>query len=290
MEIQHLNLNADQGQNSMNSNMIITVALTGAVPDKAKYSTLPVTPEEIARDALACADAGASIIHLHMRDKLGKQTQDRELLLMTMRLIRSEKPELVLCATTTSRGAKSVQDRLMPLLLPKSELPELASLTMGSYNTPYGVNLNPKDEIEVLAGTMMEAGVTPELEIFEPGMLYTYLRMREAGKIAQPAIINILLGVEGASAANERELRHLVGLVPQGIEWAVAGIGKYQKHMVDLGAAMGGNVRVGMEDNPRGEHEGWTNLDSVKLAVDLAHKNGRDIATAQEARKRLGLG
>lgn len=269
--------------------LIITVALTGAVPDKTKYPSLPVAPEEIAKDAIACADAGATTVHLHMRDSAGKQTQDAFKLLETIRLIRSQRPDLIICATTTSRGAVSFDDRLVPLRLPKAELPELASLTMGSYNTPYGVNLNPKDEIELLASEMMKVGVKPELEIFEPGMIYSYLRMKEAGKISKPAIINLLLGVEGASAANERELKHLVGLVPEGIEWAVAGIGKYQRAMIELGVAIGGNVRVGMEDNPRGEHEGWTNLDSVKLAVSIARAAGRKIATAEEARARLGL-
>ena len=275
--------------NENHKSLIITVALTGAVPDKAKYPSLPVTPEEIARDAIACADAGASTVHLHMRDSSGRQTQDAGALLETMRQIRAQRPDLIICATTTSRGAANIDDRLVPLRLPKAELPELASLTMGSYNTPYGVNLNPLTDIEILANEMMTAGVTPELEIFEPGMLYTYLRLKEAGKISSPAIINILLGVEGASAANERELRHLVGLVPTGIEWAVAGIGKYQRSMTELGVAMGGNVRVGMEDNPRGNHEDWTNVDSVKMAVEIAEKSGRNIASAKEARQRLRL-
>lgn len=275
--------------NSPVPKLIITVALTGAVPEKSKYPSLPVDPEEIARAAIDCADAGASIVHLHMRDAAGRQTQDQSRLMTTMTLIRAEKPQLIICATTTSRGAKNLEDRLTPLRLPAEKLPDLASLTMGSYNTPYGVNLNPRDEIETLAIEMMRSGVAPELEIFEPGMLYTYYRMKEAGKIARPAIINILLGVEGASAANERELRHLVGLVPTGMEWAAAGIGKYQKQMVELAVAMGGNVRVGMEDNPKGEHAGWTNVDSVQQAVSIAQTAGRNIATPEEARRRLGL-
>lgn len=270
-------------------NLIITVALTGAVPEKSKYPSLPITTAEIATAAIACANAGASIVHLHMRDKQGKQTQDKDLLLATMRLIRAEKPEVIICATTTSRGAKGIADRLVPLSLPSAELPELASLTMGSYNTPYGVNLNPADEIEMLAAEMLKVGVKPELEIFEPGMLYNYLRMKANNRISQPAMINILLGVEGAAAANERELKHLVGLVPSDIEWAVAGIGKYQQQMVQLGIAMGGNVRVGMEDNPRGYKENWTNVDAVTMAVGIATEHGRSVATAAEARIRCGL-
>lgn len=269
--------------------LIISAALTGAVPSKAKYPSLPISVEEISADAIACADAGASIVHLHMRDEQGKQTQDQDKLSQTIKLIRKEKPELIICATTTSRGAKNIEDRLVPFLLPSDELPDLASLTMGSYNTPYGVNLNPINEIELLASKMMTTGVKPELEIFEPGMLYTYLRMKEAGIISKPAIINILLGVQGACAANFRELYHLVGLVPKEIEWAVAGIGIYQQQMVRLGIEMGGNVRVGMEDNPRGYDKDWTNVDAVKMAVGIAFEFGRSIASPEEARIRLDL-
>jgi 3-keto-5-aminohexanoate cleavage enzyme len=269
--------------------VIITVALTGAVPEKSRYPSLPITTEEIATTAIACADAGAAIVHLHMRDDQGKQTQDKDQLIATMRMIRAVKPELIICATTTSRGASGILDRLVPLSLPSKELPELASLTMGSYNTPYGVNLNPTDEIEMLAAEMMKVGVKPELEIFEPGMLYNFFRMKEKNQISQPAMINILLGVEGACPANERELKHLVELVPPDIEWAVAGIGKHQKQMVELGISIGGNVRVGMEDNPRGYRENWTNVDAVEMAVEIATEHRRSVATVAEARIRLGL-
>lgn len=275
--------------NSPQRKLIIAAALTGAVPEKSKYPSLPVDPEEIAKAAIECAQSGASIVHLHMRDAAGNQTQDSERLLKTISLIRSEEPQLIICATTTSRGAKNVDDRLTPLRLPAEFLPELASLTMGSYNTPYGVNLNPKDEIELLANEMKKVGVKPELEIFEPGMLYTYFRMREADKIQEPALINFLLGVEGALPANERELSHLIELVPPEIEWAVAGIGKFQQNMIELGIRLGGNVRVGMEDNPRGYKENWTNVDSVDMAVSIAFQMGREIENPAGARERLGL-
>jgi 3-keto-5-aminohexanoate cleavage enzyme len=269
--------------------IIITVALTGAVPEKSKYPTLPTEPEEIAEQALVCAELGASTVHLHMRDERGIQVQDSERLLQTLRLIRAENPDLVICATTTSRGSTSLDERLTPLTLPAEDLPDMVSLTMGSYNTPIGINANPYDEIEALSARMMAVGVAPELEVFEPGMLYTYFRMRRDKKISTPAIINILLGVDGASAASPRELIHMVDLVPRGVEWAVAGIGSYQKPMVWLGALLGGNVRVGMEDDPRGEHSGWSNTDSVARAVRIAHDVGRGISTTQETRERLNL-
>jgi 3-keto-5-aminohexanoate cleavage enzyme len=269
--------------------MIITVALTGAVPDKSRYPKLPIDPTEIADQALRCADVGATTVHIHMRDSFGAQVQDSQRLRETIRLIRADRPELVICATTTSRGSASLSERLTPLELPRAELPDMVSLSMGSYNTPLGINANPPQEIEALAARAMEVGVAPELEVFEPGMLYTYFRMHSEGKIAAPAIVNILLGVHGANAANARELLHMVDLVPPGVEWAVAGIGSYQKQMVWLGALLGGNVRVGMEDDPRGDHAGWSNIDSVKRAVHIAHEVGRQVSSSGETRERLGL-
>jgi 3-keto-5-aminohexanoate cleavage enzyme len=269
--------------------MIITVAVTGAVPQKSKYPSLPTTPQEIADTALACASLGASTIHLHMRDSLDQQTQDPDQLLETIRLIRAGNKSVIICATTTSRGSTSLADRLTALQLPKSELPDMLSLTLGSYNTPTGVNLNPRSDIEFLASAMMDAGVVPELEIFEPGMIYTYLRMTRAGKISKPGIVNILLGVDGAAAANARELLHLTEMLPTDLEWAVAGIGSFQKRTVWLGAVLGGNVRVGMEDDPRGEFDGWTNENAVQRAVSAAGAVGRAVASPMEARFRMGL-
>jgi len=269
--------------------MIISAALTGAVPDKQRYPTLPTQPAEIAEAALACAEAGAAIVHLHMRDANHKQVQDAERLIETIAKIREVNQDLIICATSTSRGAATVEERLTSLRLPEQLRPDLVSLTMGSYNTPTGINSNPREDIERIAAELKATGIAPELEIFEPGMLYTYFRMHKAGKISRPGIINILLGVDGAGAANARELIHIADLVPQGIEWAVAGIGRYQKPMVWLGALLGGNVRVGMEDDPRGEFEGWDNVLSVKRAVDIAQQVGRAVETAGEARKRLNL-
>lgn len=269
--------------------MIITAALTGAVPEKHRYPKLPTEPHQIAETALACAELGASTVHLHMRDHNGQQTQDPERLLETMRLIRGENPQLIICATSTSRGSGSLKERLTALCLPKTDLPDMLSLTLGSYNTPTGVNLNPRMDIESISSAMREVGVTPELEIFEPGMMYTYLRLLRDEKVSKAGIVNILLGVDGASPATPRELLHIVELVPADTEWAVAGMGIFQRRTVWLGAVLGGNVRVGMEDDPRGAHDGWTNQDSVQRAVSAAEAVGRPIATPAETRLRLGF-
>jgi len=269
--------------------MIVSVALTGAIPRKSKFPNLPVEPLEIAEHAIYCAELGAAVVHLHTRDNQGNQTQDVDRLRTAIETIRAENSNLVICATTTSRGARSLSERSTAFRLPKNLIPEMASLTLGSYNTPFGVNANPAAEIEALLIEMELSGVKPELEIFEPGMVHYWKHLISKRNAPKAAIANILLGVLGASPASAKSLVDIVGALPDDIPWAVAGIGHFQKPMVALGATMGGHVRVGMEDDPRGERDGWTNMDSVKRAVRIAEAVGRPIASTLQARQILGL-
>jgi 3-keto-5-aminohexanoate cleavage enzyme len=272
------------------SPLIVTVALTGAVPTKERFKRLPVTPQEIAEDALACEEAGASIVHIHMRDQNGKPTQDRELFAKTIQLIRQSSPELIICATTTSRGSATVSDRLSALQLDPPDLPDLASLTLGSYNTPTGVNLNPPGEILEILDLMSAVGVLPEVEVFEIGMIDTLKRLQNQGLIPQKSPVNLFFGVEGALAANPQNFVNSVAALPDSTVWSGAGIGRYQKTANALAIAMGGGVRVGMEDDPRGAGDDWSNLDAVRRAINLAASLGRVVSTPSETRKMLGLG
>lgn len=269
--------------------MIICVALTGAIPSKTKYPNLPCSPNEIVDTALECAEAGASAVHIHLRDHNGFQTQNSQTLQEVISGIRRDNPELVICATTTSRGNATLDDRLLPLQLPHDSRPDMASLTLGSYNTPLGINANPAEEIEAILAEMKKSKIVPELEIFEPGMLHFWHQIVAEGKGTGLGMVNVLLGVRGASAANPKSLVDIVSLIPSDAEWAVGGIGHFQKPMTVLGAVAGGNVRVGMEDDPRGEFDGWTNVDAVKRAVNAAEIVGRRISSPSEARKRIGL-
>lgn len=269
--------------------MVISVALTGAVPKKEKYGRLPTSPQEIADEALACAEAGASTVHIHMRDEEGNPSQSIDLFAATISRIRAGNPDLIICATTTSRGSSRIEDRLAPLQLEGDLKPDMASLTLGSYNTPTGVNLNPEEQVVILAEAMAAKGISVEAEIFEVGMLYSLLRMVDDSRIRNVAAVNLLFGVQGAVAANAFELSHLVALLPPEYEWATAGIGHFQRPMTVLGAVMGGNVRVGMEDDPRGDFEGWSNVDAVLRAVEAAKSVGREVASISDTRIRFGL-
>lgn len=271
------------------SPVIISVALTGTVPSKQKYPQLPITPQEIADQALACGEAGAAVIHLHMRDSLGRPSQDPERFYEAITLIRRSMPELVICATTTSRGGESLSSRTSVLSLPKEALPDTVSWTLGSYNVPGGINTNPETEIVAIAESARDRGVALEAEIFDASMIQTFYRLRETHDFGNISLFNVLLGVQGAAPANVFSLVDCVQRLPVTAEWGVAGIGRFQKPMIVAALVMGGNVRVGMEDDPRGEWEGWSNTDAVLRAVALANSLDRPIASPLDARKKMGL-
>lgn len=270
--------------------MIVNVALTGAVPGKADNPLLPVGPEEIAADAVACAAAGAAVVHLHVRDERGAPAHRRDLYERAIGAIRERAPELAICVTTSSRVDPDPAARMAGLELEDALRPEMASLTLGSFNFPGSVSANPPATIVALLERMGELGVRPELEVFEPGMVNTLHVLAERGLIPDPPVVNILLGSMGSSPAFVGDLARIVEKLPRGAEWAAAGIGVFQRSMTIAAAIMDGNVRTGLEDNPRGDGAGrWGNVDAVALAAEAAKLAGRSLASPAEARRRFGL-
>lgn len=270
--------------------MIVNVALTGAVPTKADNPALPCSPDEIAADVLACADAGASVFHLHMRDESGAPVHRRDLYERTIAAIRSVRTDLVLGVTTSSRVGADLADRMIGLDLADDLRPDYASLTLGSFNFPRVPSVNPPDQIHRLLERMTERGIRPEFEVFELGMIDVLWRLRDDGLVAGVPVVNLLLGSFGAVPAFVGDLAHLVDRLPPDTEWAAAGIGSFQRPMTIAAAVMGGNVRTGLEDSPRPPAGGtWTNIDAVRLAVDAARLAGRDVADPAQVRERYRL-
>ena len=269
--------------------MVITVALTGAVPDKRHNHNVPLTPEEIANDAIRCADAGASVVHLHVRDEEGAPVHRRDLYERAIGAIRVKRSDLVICATTSSRVGSGFEARTTALDLDPDLRPDMASLTLGSFNFPRTPSVNPPTEIEALLERMRERDVVPEFEVFELGMVNTLWALAERGLVPDRPVVNVLLGSMGAAPAFVGDLAHIVDRLPGGAEWAAAGIGIFQRPMVIAAAVMGGNVRTGLEDNPSVPDRHITNVDAVELAVRAAALAGREVATTAEARRRFGL-
>lgn len=269
--------------------VLVNVAMTGVVPTKADNPSLPNTPDEIVADALRCVDAGASILHLHARDGAGRPAHCADLYRQIIHGIRSRRPDALIVVTTSSRVDADLQARMVGLDLEPDLRPDLASLTLGSYNTPTGINANPPDQMVRLLERMGEVGIRPELEVFDLGMVNTLHVLRERGLIPDPPIVNVLLGLMGSGPAFVGDLASIVDRLPVGSEWAAAGIGQFQRPMTLAAVAMGGNVRTGLEDNPVGDEPGWSNVAAVGLVVAAAELAHRRVGTPDEARIRFGL-
>lgn len=269
----------------MMQKLIITAALVGAEASKADTPHLPITPEEIVHAAVEAHQAGASIIHLHVRDEEGNSTQDKKIYQEVMDEIERRTDAIIQVSTGGAIGM-SPEERMQPLLL----RPEMASLTTGTVNVGEGVFMNDPEQLRLFAEEFERHGVRPEFEIYDVGMVANAMRLVELGYFTGHLHFNLVMGMPGAIPATAENLLHLIRQLPDGATWSVAGVGRAQLPMVTLGILLGGHVRVGLEDNifyRKGELA--TNTQLVERVVRLAKELGREIATPQEARQMLHL-
>lgn len=267
---------------------IITVAPTGAWPTKEHNPNIPMTPQEIADDVYECWQAGAAVAHLHMRDDEGKGTMCKEKFRQTVELIRS-KCDIVLNLTTSGDLHATEETRMAHLIELK---PELASYDCGSMNWMHNsLFLNPPQFLEKLGKTMLENGVKPEIEIFDAGMVYNSLYYMKKGFLTPPAHYQFVLGAAGGTAATIENLVYLKGLLPQGATWSALGIGNGHVPIMLAAIALGGHVRVGMEDNVyyAKNQLAESNAQFVARAARVIKEANRSVATPDEAREILGL-
>jgi uncharacterized protein (DUF849 family) len=276
----------------MSDELIVNVCPTGMVPGRSDSPHVPLTPDEVAADVRRCADAGASIVHVHPRDSEGFASQDPDVAAAFIRAVRAAVPEIVVCITTSGRVRHELAGRVKVVELEGDAKPEMASLTLGSLNFPKQASINAPETIQGLARRMGECGVVPEWEIFDFGMLDYAHYLRDHGLLGGQVYANLLLGSLGMLAATPLNLSLLVERLPRGATWAAAGIGRYQFAMNRLAIAMGGGVRVGLEDNlwfDDGRSELATNPRLVERLVTIARAMGREPATPAEVRARLGI-
>jgi len=268
--------------------LIITVAPTGAWPTKQDTPYVPLTPEEIAEETYRSWQAGASIVHIHVRDDQGRPSMQFEKFEKTVKLIR-EKCDIIINLTTSGGLDIPDDERMKPFMELK---PELASFDAGSMNwMNTSVFLNPPKFLETLAAKMKEHGVKPEIEVFDTGMIYNALNLVQKGLIEKPLHFQFVLGAPGGMTATHKNLLHLVESIPAGSTWSIVGIGRYQLPMIYAALSMGGHIRVGMEDNvylAKGVLA-KSNAEFVEKVVRLAKELGREVAKPDEARKILGL-
>jgi 3-keto-5-aminohexanoate cleavage enzyme len=266
--------------------LVITVAGVGAEVQRSQQPHLPLLPDEVGEEYGRAYDAGATIGHVHGRRLDGTPTQDLETFRAYSTAIRRRCPIIQQFSTGGAVGM-GVEERIEALVLE----PDMATLTLGTCNFGDDVFENSLPTIRAILARIRQYGITPELEIFDDGMLATADALFAKGLITPPAHFDFVLGVPGAAAATPENLLHFARSVPAGCTWTVAGIGRRQTAMATLAIAMGGHVRVGFEDNiyyRKGELAD-SNARFVERVVRIAREVGREPASIAEARAILHL-
>ncbi len=266
--------------------LIITVAAVGAELSVEQQPNLPITPEALARDAAECAEAGASIYHLHVRDASGTPTMDVGRFADAQAAIK-QASDLIVQFTTGGALGDSDELRMAPLDLE----PEMATLTTGTVNFGDGVFLNPAPLVERLYVKMRSKGVLPEFEIFDAAMIGNAVALYDEHDSDHHQHFDLVLGVPGALAHGPGVLEFLTDLLPQGATWSATGIGRSHLPVTDETLALGGHVRTGFEDVRYVEpgRLAGSNAELIARVADRARAAGRALATPSDARRRFGL-
>lgn len=274
---------------SLDNKVIITAALTGAMTPKDLNPNIPLTPEEIAEDAYQCWKAGAAVVHLHMRDDKGLGTMDKEKFKKTIDLIKERKDcDVVINCTTSGDNRAGYEERMAHLEYVK---PELASFDAGSFNwMPFGIFDNAPQFLDPLGRKMKELSVKPELEIFDSGFMNIVKYYVKQGVLETPCHYQFVLGVLGGMEASVKNLQFLYDMLPKGSTWSAFGLGKQHMPVLYATLALGGHIRVGLEDNVY-YNKGTlaTNVMLVERAARAIHEFGKEPAAPDEARQILGL-
>jgi 3-keto-5-aminohexanoate cleavage enzyme len=277
--------------------VVVSCALTGALTTRAQCPAIPYTPAEIGEEARRAAEAGAAIVHIHARNDDGTPTWSPDTFRRIFEEVRA-RSEVIINFSTGSVGIPAAE-RVAHI----SELkPEMAALNMGSMNYAIysekrkefyhdHVFANPFHDIRFFLEAMNEAGVRPEMECFDSGHIGNTRPLIDLGVLKPPYQFSLVMGVLGGIPASTRNLVHQVGSLPAESHWQVIGIGLEQWRLVAAAISIGGNVRVGLEDNFYLEagRMAESNGDLVEKAVRLSRDLGREVASIGEARELLGL-
>ena len=270
--------------------LIITAAICGAEVTKEQNPAVPYTVEEIVREAKSAVDAGAAIVHLHVRYDDGTPTQSRDRFQECEEAILKECPNVILIPSTGGAVGMTPDERLQST--DTTPLPEMATLDCGTCNFGDEIFDNTLPTMRAFGKRMMERGIKPEYECFEMGHLDTILTMARKGQVpGAPMQFNFVLGVPGCTPATVDNLCWLVKNIPAGSTWTATGIGRYAFQLAAPAIVMGGNVRVGFEDNLYLERGvlAKSNGELVDKVVRMAKLLGREVANSDEAREILSL-
>ena len=293
----------------MNSNVIITCAVTGAGDTVGKHPEIPVSPEQIANSALEAASAGAAIVHCHVRNlETGRGSRDVSLYREVMERIRAKNTDVIINLTAGMGGDVEIgggqnprqfdeefTDLVGPVerLLHVAELrPEICTLDCGTLNfgDGNGIVVQTPNQLREQAELIRSYGVKPEMEIFDSGNLWFASQMCKEGLIDEPPMFQLCLGIPWGAPVNTETMAYMVSQLPENAVWAGFGIGRMQMPMVAQAMLLGGHVRVGLEDNlylDKGVYA--SNGSLTERACTIIHSLGASVASPDEARSILGL-
>jgi 3-keto-5-aminohexanoate cleavage enzyme len=268
--------------------LVITVAPVGGELTRAQQPNLPLSPEEIAEEVARCREAGASIVHLHVRDDEGVPTQGREHFSRAIDAVKRAAPDIVIQPSTGGSVGMSEDERAQPLDLK----PEMATLTTGTVNFGDEVFENPFPLVERFFLRMRDIGVQPEFEVFDTGMVETAARLvTEHDAEGRHLHFDLVLGVPGGMAGTPRSVLHLTSILPPGASWTATGIGRTHLPVTLTALALGGHVRTGFEDTvylAKGRLA-ESNAELIARVASIAAQTGREVATPDQAREIVGI-
>jgi 3-keto-5-aminohexanoate cleavage enzyme len=273
-----------------NSPCIITVAITGSVPKKIDNPTVPISVSEQIESTRKCYEAGASLVHLHVRNDDESPSSDVNKFKELLDGIKESCPNMIIQFSTGGRG-RSHEERGAMLYLK----PDMASLATGSVNFPTSIYENPPSLINDLAHSMLNNSIKPEIEIFDLAMLYNAIEMVKDGLLLEPLHVQFVFGIRNALPAKrtilEFQINELKNLLPQST-WTAAGLGKSQLIVNEWSLELGGHCRTGLEDNIKYDKTRLANGNEelVERLALLSNKFNRPVATPLEARNIIGLG
>ncbi len=268
---------------------VICVAITGSLPQKSDNPAVPISIAEQVESTHAAFEAGAAIVHAHVRDDEGRPTSDPERFGRLMEGLRRHCPDMIIQLTTGGRSAAGkVRGSMLPLR------PDMASLAVGSVNFPNRVYDNAPDFVEWLAGEMKRFDIKPEIEAFDLSHIFQAAELTKRGVLVGAPYVQFVMGIKNAMPADRAVFDFYVRTVRRVLpdsEWCAAGIGRHQIEVNEWSVSMGGHARTGLEDNVRLNRNTLapSNAALVERTVRLCERYERPVASPQVARRLLGL-
>lgn len=272
--------------------LAVNLAPTGMVPMRQHSPHVPLSPQEIVKCVLECAELGIASVHLHARDDLGKPAYSKEIYARIIYAIREQRPDLVICVSCSGRDGATIEQRSEVLSLQGDVKPDMASLTLSSLNFSTGPSVNSLETVRTLARRMADQGIRPEIEVFDQGMANVLKHLIDRGVVEGPLYVNLLFGNIASAQARLTEIAALIAVLPPTALYSLAGLGSVQLAVAATAVAAAGGVRIGLEDNLWLDAERATfasNRNLVDRVNLLASAVGRRLMTPTELRTRLRL-